>query len=237
MKLFKWGSILILTGVLALGVLTLHPDTVPQLKTNFRKNLIRSFKDSGMQTQLKNLDLSIWPPLIKWSFLKIAHPKSPDLPNSWVQIFKIIELSDCAISFWPEWFYLQVELHCTKMDVQHVPLQWSPVASLNSTYSSDFFFTRSDFRNLESKQGWWNTTIKADHLFLNGEARGFLHLRYHFISETVLEIEWPDSKEKILLSSEAEQLRIRKQGTGKNFGFLNPSLYNEIMPKIISSQK
>ena len=88
MKLFKWGSILILSGVLALGVLTLHPDTVSQLTTNFRKNLIRSFKDSGMQTQLKNLDLSIWPPLIKWSFLKIARPKSPDLPNSWVQIFK-----------------------------------------------------------------------------------------------------------------------------------------------------
>ena len=74
-------------------------------------------------------------------------------------------------------------------------------------------------------------------MYLNGEARGFLHLRYNFISQTELEIEWPDSKEKILLSSEAEQLRIRKQGTGKNFVFLNPSLYNEIMPKIISSQK
>ena len=116
------------------------------------------------------------------------------------------------------------------MDVQHVPLQWSPVASLNSTYASEFFFTRSDFRNLESKQGWWYTTIKVDNLFLNGEARGFLHLRYQFISQTELEIEWPDSKEKILLSSEPEQLRIHKQGVGKNFSFLNPSLFSEIMP-------
>ena len=237
MKLFKWGVISILTGLLALGVLTLHPETVPQLTTNFRKNLIRSFKDSGMQIQLKNLDLSIWPPLIKWSFLKIARPKSYDLPNSWVQIFRTIELSDCTISVWPDMFFLQVELNCTNMHVKHVPIQWSPVASLNSTYASEFFFSRSDFRNLESKQGWWNTTIKADHLFLNGEAMKSLHLCYHFISQTELEIEFPDSKEKIFLSSEAEQLRIRKQGTGKNFGFLNPSLYNEIMPKITNSQK
>ena len=75
----------------------------------FSKKLIRSFVDSGMQTQLKIIDLSIWPPLIKWSFLKIARPTPPDLPNSWVQIFKTIELSDCAISVWPGWFDLQVD--------------------------------------------------------------------------------------------------------------------------------
>ena len=230
MKLFKWGSILILTGVLALGVITLHPDTVPQLKVNFRKNLVRSFKDSGMQTQLKIIDLSIWPPLIKWSFLKIARPKPPDLPNSWVQIFKTIELSDCAISVWPGWFDLQVDLHCKKIDIQHIPLQWSYMESLNSAYATEFFFTRSDFRTLESKQGWWNTTIKAENWYLNGKSQGKLYLSYHFISETDLEIEWPDLKEKILLSSEPEQLRIHKQGVGKNFSFLNPSLYTEIMP-------
>ncbi|SVC49765.1 uncharacterized protein METZ01_LOCUS302619, partial [marine metagenome] len=72
MKLLKWGGILIFSVMLALGVITLGPDTIPQLTTNFRKNLIRSFEDSGMQTQLKIKDLSIWPPLIKWSFLKIA---------------------------------------------------------------------------------------------------------------------------------------------------------------------
>ena len=237
MKLLKWGGMLLFAGALALGALTLHPDTTLQLATNFRKNMIRSFKDSGMQTQLKNLDLSIWPLLIKWEFLKIARPSLPDLPNSWVQIFKAIELSDCTISVWPDWLRLHVELQCTKMDVQHVPLQWSSVASLNSAYASEFFFTHSDFMNLESKQGWWNTTIKADHWFLNGEALGSLHLRYHFISQTELEVEWPNSKEKILLSSEPDQLRIHKQGTEKNYGFLNPSLYNEIMPKIISSQK
>ena len=230
MKQFKWVCILFFTGVMALGVLTLHPDTIPQLTTNFRKNLIRSFKDSGMQTQLKIIDLSIWPPLIKWSFLKIARPTPPDLPNSWVQIFKTIELSDCAISVWPGWFDLQVDLHCTKIDIQHIPLQWSYVESLNSAYAKEFFFTRPDFRILESKQGWWNTTIKADNWYLNGKAQGSLYLRYHFISQTELEIEWPDSKEKILLSSEPEQLRIRKQGSGKNFSFLNPSLFTEIMP-------
>ena len=102
--------------------------------------------------------------------------------------------------------------------------------SLNRGYATGFFFTRSEFRNLESKQGWWNTTIKADNWYLNGKAQGILYLRYHFISQTELEIEWPDSKEKILLSSEPEQLRIRKQGSGKNFSFLNPSLFTEIMP-------
>ena len=216
--------------MLALGVITLDPDTIPQLITNFQKNLIRSFKDSGMQTQLKIIDLSIWPPLIKWSFLKIARPTPPDLPNSWVQIFKTIELSDCAISVWPGWFDLQVDLHCTKIDIQHIPLQWSYVESLNSAYATEFFFTRPDFRTLESKQGWWNTTIKADNWYLNGKAQGKLYLSYHFISQTELEIEWPDSKEKILLSSEPEQLRIHKQGVRKNFSFLNPSLYYEIMP-------
>ena len=70
--------------MLALGVITFDPDTIPQLTTNFRKNLIRSFEDSGMQTQLKIINLSIWPPLIKWSFLKIARPTPPDLPKSWV---------------------------------------------------------------------------------------------------------------------------------------------------------
>ena len=230
MKLLKWGGILIFSVMLALGAITLDPDTIPQLTTNFRKNLIRSFEDSGMQTQLKIIDLSIWPPLIKWSFLKIARPTPPDLPNSWVQIFKTIELSDCAISVWPGWFDLQVDLHCTKIDIQHIPLQWSYVESLNSAYATEFFFTRSEFRNLESKQGWWNTTIKADNWYLNGKAQGKLYLSYHFISQTELEIEWPDSKEKILLSSEPEQLRIHKQGVGKNFSFLNPSLYTEIMP-------
>ena len=230
MKLLKWGGIFIFSVMLALGVITLDPDTIPQLTTNFRKNLIRSFEDSGMQTQLKIIDLSIWPPLIKWSFLKIARPTPPDLPNSWVQIFKTIELSDCAISVWPGWFDLQVDLHCTKIDIQHIPLQWSYVESLNSAYATEFFFTRSDFRNLESKQGWWNTTIKADNWYLNGKAQGKLYLSYHFISQTELEIEWPDSKEKILLSSEPEQLRIHKQGVGKNFSFLNTSLYTEIMP-------
>jgi len=230
MKLLKWGGILIISVMLALGVITLDPDTIPQLTTNFRKNLIRSFGDSGMRTKLKIIDLSIWPPLIKWSFLKIARPTPPDLPNSWVQIFKTIELSDCAISIWPGWFDLQVDLHCTKIDIQHIPLQWSYVENLNSAYATEFFFTRSDFRNLESKQGWWNTTIKADNWYLNGKAQGKLYLSYHFISQTELEIEWPDSKEKILLSSEPEQLRIHKQGVGKNFSFLNPSLYTEIMP-------
>ena len=230
MKLLKWGGILIFSVMLALGAITLHPDTIPQLTKNFRKNLIRSFEDSGMQTQLKIIDLSIWPPLIKWSFLRIARPTPPDLPNSWVQIFKTIELSDCAISVWPGWFDLQVDLHCTKIDIQHIPLQWSYVESLNSAYATEFFFTRSDFRTLESKQGWWNTTIKADNWYLNGKAQGKLYLSYHFISQTELEIEWPDSKEKILLSSEPEQLRIHKQGVGKNFSFLNPSLYTEIMP-------
>jgi hypothetical protein len=84
MKLLKWGGILIFSVMLALGVITLGPDTIPQLTTNFRKNLIRSFEDSGMQTQLKIINLSIWPPLIKWSFLKIARPTPPDLPKSWV---------------------------------------------------------------------------------------------------------------------------------------------------------
>ena len=54
MKLFKWVCILFFTGVMALGILTLHPETIPQLTTNFRKNLIRSFEDSGMQNTTEN---------------------------------------------------------------------------------------------------------------------------------------------------------------------------------------
>jgi len=229
MKLFKWASILFFSGVMVLGVLTLHPDTIPQLTKNFRKNLIRSFEDSGMQTQLEIKNLSIWPPRIKWSFLKIARTMPPDLPNSWVQILKTIKLSDCALFVWPGWFNLQVDLHCTKIDIQHVPLRWSYVESLNSAYATEFFFTRSDFMNLESKQRWWNTTIKAENWYLNGEVQGALHVRYHFISQTELELVWPDSKEKTLLSSEPEQLRIHKQGTEKIFSFLNPNLYTEIV--------
>ena len=93
-----------------------------------------------------------------------------------------------------------------------------------------FFFTLPDFTTLESKQGWWNTTIKTDNWYFNVKSQGKLYLSYHFISQTELEIEWPDSKEKILLSSEPEQLRIHKQGVEKNFSFLNLNLYTEIMP-------
>ena len=230
MKQFKWVCILFFAGFMALGVLPLHPDPISKLTTNFRKNLIRSFKDSGMQTQLKIIDLSIWPPLIKWSFLKIARPTPAVLPNSWVQVFNNIELRDCAIAVWPGWFELQVDLHCKKIDIQHIPLQWIYVDSLKTAFAAEFFFTIDDYRTLQSKQGWWDTTIKADNWYLNGESQGKLYLRYHFISQSELEIEWPDSKEKILLSSEPEQLRIYKQGWEKNFSFLNHSLYTHMMP-------
>ena len=230
MKLLKWGGFLFITVLLLLGTLTLHPDMSYQLETNFRKNIIRSFKDSGMQTRLSNLDLSIWPLIINWSFLKIERPSLPDLPNSWVKIFHSIELSDCEILVRPDWFKLQVELDCKKIDVQYIPLQWYLVASLKRAYALDFFYTDTDFKNLESKQGWWDTTIKADFLFLNGKAQGPFYLHYQFISQTELEVVWGDSKEKIIFSSEPEHLRIDEQGTGKNFGFFNTSLYAEIVP-------
>ncbi len=230
MKLLKWGGFLFITVLLLLGTLTLHPDMSYQLETNFRKNIIRSFKDSGMQTRLSNLDLSIWPLIINWSFLKIERPSLPDLPNSWVKIFHSIELSDCDISVWPGWFRLHVDLDCNKIDVQYIPLQWYFEASLKRAYALDFFYTDSDFENMERKQGWWVTSIKADYLFLNGKAKGPFNFRYQFISQTVLEVEWLDSNEKILFSSEPEHLRIHEQSTGKNFGFLNTSLYAEIMP-------
>jgi hypothetical protein len=230
MKLLKWGGFLFITVLLLLGTLTLHPDMSYQLETNFRKNIIRSFKDSGMQTRLSNLDLSIWPLIINWSFLKIERPSLPDLPNSWVKIFHSIELSDCDISVWPGWFRLHVDLDCKKIDVQYIPLQWYFEASLKRAYALDFFYTDSDFENMERKQGWWVTSIKADYLFLNGKAKGPFNFRYQFISQTVLEVEWLDTNEKILFSSEPEHLRIHEQSTGKNFGFLNTSLYAEIMP-------
>ena len=101
---------------------------------------------------------------------------------------------------------------------------------MKRAYALDFFYTDSDFENMERKQGWWVTSIKADYLFLNGKAKGPFNFRYQFISQTVLEVEWLDSNEKILFSSEPEHLRIHEQSTGKNFGFLNTSLYAEIMP-------
>lgn len=229
MKFLKWITMLILAVLIVLGALTLHPKTAHHLANNFRNNMIRSFEDSGMRTQLDNPELSFWPLLIKWPLMSIARNSPPKLPNSWLQIFQSIELSDCALSIGPGWFKLNAELQCNKIDVRHLPLQWFAVPSLNSALSRDFYFVRSDFRNLEGKQGWWDMTIKADYLFLNEQSLQSLYLRYYFTSRKELVIEWPDSKDEMLLINEPEQLRVVPHGMKKSYGFLNPVLHAEIM--------
>lgn len=235
MKLLKWLSVLILALITVLVVLTLHPKTAHHLANNFRNNMIRSFEDSGMHTQLQNVELSFWPLLIEWPKMKITRTTPPNLPNSWQQIFKSVELSECTLTIGPGWFILNAELQCKKIDLHHLPLRWYTVESLNNSFSTDFYFVRSDFRNLESKQGWWNMTVKADHLSLNEQGLQNLHLKYYFTSSTELKIEWPDSQEKMLLINEPEQLRVIQHGTNKSYGFLNPSLHSGIMslPQVV----
>ena len=228
MKFLKWITCLILAFFLVFVAFTLHPETAHHLEKNFRNNMIRSFEDSGMPTQFNDLELSLWPLLIKWPLLNIARNSAPQLPNPWLQIFQSIKLSNCTLSINPGWFRLNAGLQYKKIEVRHLPLRWFPVANLNSTFSKDFYFVHSDFRNLEGKQGWWNMTIKADNLIKNGKTIRPFHLNYYFSSRTELVIEWPELKEKMLLIKEPEQLRIVHVGVKENYGFLNQNLHAEI---------
>jgi len=228
MKFLKWITFLILALLIVFGTITLHPETSYHLENNFRKNIIRSFEDSEMPTQLHEIELSFWPLLIKWPLMNIARRSPPKLPNSWLQIFKSIKLSNCTLSITPGWFRLNAELQCKKIDVRHLLLRWFHVANINSTLSKDFYFVSSDFRNLEGKQGWWNMTIKADNLIINGKTIRSFHLNYFFSSRTELVIEWPELKEKMLLINEPEQLRVVHVGVEENFCFLNQILHAEI---------
>ena len=229
MKFLKWITFLILALLIILGALTLHPETSHHLENNFRNNIIRSFEDSGMPTQLHDLELTLWPLLIKWRLMDIARNSASQLPNSWLIIFQSIKLSNCTLLINPGWFRINADLQCKEIDVLHLPLRWLPVANLNSAFSKDFYFVHSDFRNLEGKQGWWNMTVKADNLIKNGKTIRPFNLNYYFSSRTVLVIEWPELKEKMLLINEPEQLRIVHFGMKENYGFLNQGLHTEIM--------
>ena len=229
MKFLKWITFLIPALLIVLGALTLHPETSHHLENNFRKNIIRSFEDSGMPTQLHDLELTLWPLLIKWRLMDIARNSAPQLPNSLLKIFQSIKLSNCTLLINLGWFRINVDLQCKEIDVLHLPMRWFPVANLNSAFSKDFYFVHSDFRNLESKQGWWNMTVKADNLIKNGKTIRPFHLNYYFSSRKELVIEWPELKEKMLLINEPEQLRIVHFGMKENYGFLNHGLHTEIM--------
>ncbi len=229
MKFLKWITCLILVFFLVLVALSWQPETAHHLENNFKNNMIRSFEDSGMPTQFHDLELSLWPLLIKWSLMNIARNSTQHLPNSWLQIFQSIKLSNCTLSISPGWFRLNAELQCRKIKVRHQPLRWFHVESLNSTLSTDFYFVHSDFRNLEVKQGWLNMTVKADNLIINGKKIRSFHLNYFFSSRKELVLEWPELKEKMLLINEPEQLKIINVGVKENYGFLNQSLHSEIL--------
>ena len=168
MKLLTWITALTLVFIVVLVSLTFYPETTRNLEKNFRNNMIRSFDDSGMQTELPEIEISFWPLLIKWPLLNIARNSDSALPNSWLKIFQSIKLSKCTLSINLGWFRLNAELKCNKIDVFYLPMRWLHVESLNSSLSRDFYFVHSDFRNLEDKQGWWNMTIKADNLNIIG---------------------------------------------------------------------
>ena len=228
MKFLKLITLLILGLFVALVALTFHPGTSRNLEKNLLKNMIRSFEDSGMPTKLHGIEISFWPLLIKWPLLNIARNSDSVLPNSWLQIFQSIKLSNCTLSISPVWFRLNAELQCNKIYVLHLPMRWLHVESLNSSFSRDFYFVQSDFRNLEDKQGWWNMTIKADNLIINGKIISSFHLDYYFSSRKKMVIEWPNLKEKILLINEPEQLRVVLPGVKKNYGILSQSLHTEM---------
>ena len=228
MKFVKWITVLILVLFAILVASTFYPENARNLEKNFRNNMIRSFEDSGMPTELPDIEISFWPLLIKWPLLNIARNSDSVLPNSWLQIFQSIKLSNCTLSINPGWFRLNAELLCNKIDLVHLPMRWLRLGSLNSSLSRDFYFVHSDFRNLEDKQGWWNMTIKADNLIINGKIISSFHLDYYFSSRKKMVIEWPNLKEKILLINEPEQLRVVLPGVKKNYGILSQSLHTEI---------
>ena len=228
MKFVKWITVLILVLFAILVASTFYPENARNLEKNFRNNMIRSFEDSGMPTELPEIEISFWPLLIKWPLLNIARNSDSVLPNSWLQIFQSIKLSNCTLSINLGWFRLNAELLCNKIDLVHLPMRWLRLESLNSSLSRDFYFVHSDFRNLEDKQGWWNMTIKADNLIINGKTISSFHLDYYFSSRKKLVIEWPNLKEKMLLINEPEQLRVVIPGVKKNYGFLSQSLHTAI---------
>ena len=228
MKFVKWITVLILVLFVILVALTFNPKTARNLEKNLRNNMIRSFEDSGMPTELRDIEISFWPLLIKWQFFNIARNSNSLLPNSWLQIFQSIKLSNCTLSINLGWFRLNAELLCNKIDLVHLPMRWLRLESLNSSLSRDFYFVHSDFRNLEDKQGWWNMTIKADNLIINGKTISSFHLDYYFSSRTKLVIEWPNLKEKMFLIYEPEQLRVVLPGLKKNYGILSQSLHTEM---------
>ena len=228
MKFVKWITVLTLVSIVVLVPLTFYQGTTRNLEKNFRNNMIRSFDDSGMQTELPEIEISFWPLLIKWPFLNIARNSDSVLPNSWLKIFQSIKLSNCTLKINLGWSRLNAELQCNKIDVVHLPMRWLHVESLNSSLSRDFYFVHSDFRNLEDKQGWWNMTIKAENLIINGKTISSFHLDYYFSSRKKLVIEWPNLKEKMLLIYEPEQLRVVLPKLKKNYGILSQSLHTEI---------
>ena len=228
MKLLTWITALTLVFIVVLVSLTFYPETTRNLEKNFRNNIIRSFDDSGMPTELPEVEISFWPLLIKWPFLNIARNSDSALPNSWLKIFQSIKLSNCTLKIHPGWFRLNAELQCNKIYVVHQPMRWLRVESLNSSLSRDFYFVHSDFRNLEDKQGWWNMTIKAENLIINDKTISSFNLDYYFSSRKMLVIEWPNLKEKMLLINEPEQLRVVLPGVKKNYVILSQSLHTEI---------
>ena len=182
-----------------------------------------------METRLEDLKTTIFPLSIQWSNFKINRIHPSEIPNSWIHIFQSIELSDCRMEISPYWFKLLLELNCLEIDLKYIHLKWFFVADLSRKYSSNFFFTNTDFKNLESKHGWFKTTISAENFLLNGRDSGSLNSGYYFKSPSELLISPNNSKEKIIFNSIPGQLEIFDQRSGKKFGFLNKSLYFEII--------
>ena len=106
MKYVKWITVLILALFVILIASTFYPETARNLEKNFRKNMIRSFEDSGMLTELPDVKISFWPLLIKWPLLNIARNSDSPLPNSCLKIFHSIKLSKCTLLINPGLFRL-----------------------------------------------------------------------------------------------------------------------------------
>ncbi len=229
----KWSWIIGITLsiiVLIVSVIFLHPDTVSRLETNLRDNFERSFSDSGMHANIGSVSVSLWPLEARWPFMQIE--RLTDLPDSasWLVILRKISFSNCRLGLGPGLLRIKIYMECDEIVIDHQPLQWRSVDELHSMLCSNFYFNPSDFRDLVSKQGLWDISVRSKSFTLNGSKSLTLDMRYYFDSSELMIIQFSAEDVSHEWHFENEQLRIVSSAHPEHiYRILNPSLFREIM--------
>jgi len=231
MRWIKWITLVSVLCAVALwvsvGAVIEDPNTIPQLEKNFHQNLVRSFEDSGMKTQLDGVSVSVWSPEIRWDSLSISRENAPAPPISLAYVFQSIELSRCKLQFQLKWIRLKMNLQCESIALQHRPLNWTPAKEINSSFAKQVFFDSSEFRTFRNKQRWLDVTVRSNSFQSNEEQMQPLHINYHFVSAKQLRISFPDENLEMQWYVEPEQLRIsHSDQAGHNYAFLSSELYH-----------